>query len=511
VLHAALQAEPLRALHRLRLGMLAGTALFVAAVLWERAAYAGLLQFSSRYRTTALFWEMNVGGAAIDAYVALAMPFTVWALWRLRRPLPWCIAAAMAVALIYAALTTFSRGVYLAVALPLLLPLAWLTWWRLRQGRLRGLLQAGALTLAAVLGLVGVAQALEATGVAVLLGVWLAAALAVWRLTRIGWRAAAGVTLAVTLVAEVVAVLSGGSFMRERFNATAMDLEARLAHWDRGLALLSSPAEAGLGLGTGRLPAHYARAPEHPGFSGGAQPLDGGVRLSGREPGAHPASVYGLTQRVAPHPGPHRVELRVRAEAPSWLLVKLCESWLLYDLRCQVQQLRVLPGPTQARLGLLLRRPSLSPPPLPRMHVLMLAARSGALRVDDVRVYAGGEQLVRNGDFSAGLAHWWPTGQDYYLPWHIDNLYLELLIERGVLGLALFLGLAAAALWRLARVARTRDALAESGVFLAAALCGGLLVGLISGVMDMPRVAWLLWLLLWTALLVPREAGPPVA
>ena len=49
-------------------------------VLGERAAYPGLLDFSQPYRTTAAFWEMHVGGGAIDAYLALATPFAVWAL-----------------------------------------------------------------------------------------------------------------------------------------------------------------------------------------------------------------------------------------------------------------------------------------------------------------------------------------------------------------------------------------------------------------------------------------------
>jgi hypothetical protein len=286
-----------------------------------------------------------------------------------------------------------------------------------------------------------------------------------------------------------------------------MDFKARLAHWGRGLELLPQQEGAlALGLGAGRLPAHYAGAPGYPGFSGGARWQDGAVLLSGRQPGAHPGGLYGLTQRVASHPGPHRVDLRVRATTPSWLLVKVCESWLLYDRRCQGQQLRLMPGPAPVQVQMLLRLPPLAQSPLPRTQVLMLAARSGTVRVEAVRVYAGGEQLLRNGDFAEDLAHWWPTAQDYFLPWHIDNLYLELLIERGAPGLALFLLLGAAALWRLGRIARGRGALAEPAVFLAAALCGGLLVGLISSVMDMPRVAWLLWLLLWTALLLPREA-----
>ena len=44
---------------------LAGAAL---ATVWERTAFTGLLNFSSDYRATALFWEMHVGGTALDGF-----------------------------------------------------------------------------------------------------------------------------------------------------------------------------------------------------------------------------------------------------------------------------------------------------------------------------------------------------------------------------------------------------------------------------------------------------------
>ena len=56
-------------------GMVAGLALVCLVVLWERAVYAGLFDFSLPYRTSAWFWEMHVGGGAIDAYLAMALPF----------------------------------------------------------------------------------------------------------------------------------------------------------------------------------------------------------------------------------------------------------------------------------------------------------------------------------------------------------------------------------------------------------------------------------------------------
>jgi hypothetical protein len=102
-------------LRGMALGLI-GTAI---ATLWERAAYTGILNFSSDYRTTALFWEMHVGGAALDGYLALAMPFAlVLALVARRRP-DGLLAGAALVLGAYAALTTFSRIVYLAVPMAL--------------------------------------------------------------------------------------------------------------------------------------------------------------------------------------------------------------------------------------------------------------------------------------------------------------------------------------------------------------------------------------------------------
>jgi hypothetical protein len=34
----------------------------------------GLTNFASDYRTSALFWEMHVGGAALDAWLMLSFP-----------------------------------------------------------------------------------------------------------------------------------------------------------------------------------------------------------------------------------------------------------------------------------------------------------------------------------------------------------------------------------------------------------------------------------------------------
>lgn len=122
----------------------------------ERWAYTGLLNFSADYRTTGSFWEMHVGGATLDGALALGFPFVLAGLLRWHAPRPFASLLALALLAAYVVLTSFSRGLYLALALSTLL-LAGL-WWRVHAvprkrahqlGRLRGLLLALALALAA--------------------------------------------------------------------------------------------------------------------------------------------------------------------------------------------------------------------------------------------------------------------------------------------------------------------------------------------------------------------------
>lgn len=120
---------------------LRGTALGVlgvgVAVLWERGVLGALasvhdrtsliygllpalLDFSSEYRITALFAEMHTGGAAIDGYIALALPVVVAALLRRGERPAWRGLAGVALCLgLYTVFSTFTRITYVAVALAL--------------------------------------------------------------------------------------------------------------------------------------------------------------------------------------------------------------------------------------------------------------------------------------------------------------------------------------------------------------------------------------------------------
>lgn len=97
-------------------------------VLWERgvlenlffyqnhwALLGSLLDFHSTSRATALFFDMHVGGAAIDGYLLCALPLVAVHVLHESRAVPRVVAAMAFFGLLYVALVTFSRGLYLGV------------------------------------------------------------------------------------------------------------------------------------------------------------------------------------------------------------------------------------------------------------------------------------------------------------------------------------------------------------------------------------------------------------
>lgn len=441
-------------------GMVAGLSLVCAVLLWERAVYPGLLDFSLPYRTSAWFWEMHVGGGAIDAYLALAVPFAFWAVWTAPTWMRCVAASALLVAAVYAVLTTYSRGVYLATLIALVFMAATALRWRIRPA----------------------------------LG-WLSPRRAV-------------VALLLLLGAEALLVLGGGSFMATRLARSDADMVSRVVHWQSGLGLLKSPRDWALGLGFGRLPAHYSRAVEGGEFPGQAawhrdaqeRPS---VELAGPASDLRLLGYFSLTQRVDLVPGAAPYRVRVRgdsAQEPGALVVSLCESHLLHDFRCQSRRLSLdeLPAGGQG-LEVELVGESFEPfgrPGLRAQGVLALTpAQLGIepLRIHSVELFDGqGRQLLRNTGFAQGLQHWLPATQGHFLPWHIDNLYLDVLIERGLLGLV---ALGALAIWGgLAAWRRLRTGDPMAWVF-AASLGGLLSLGAVISVTEVPRVMLILLLL----------------
>lgn len=333
-----------------------------------------------------------------------------------------------------------------------------------------------------------------------------------------------GNTLATLVAASaLVAALGGGAYLGERFSTTTRDLDGRIAHWRLSLSMLDGPWDMALGKGLGRYVDSYGiAAPERvrPGdyrlrSEGHAQHV---LLVSGRQMGVDKqapveafADVLRLSQRTRVPEGAVELGLRARSDKPASLGTSLCAKHLLYTSGCVGGSIRLeaLPGQwQQARVSLKGALPTRGDALAPRLIVFSigLGTANRSVDIDELSLTdAAGHELLSNGDFSAGLAHWYITSDRDHLPWHAKNMPLHVVFDQGLLGLALLGLLLAGALLRTSLGSARAHPLAPP---IAGALLGFAAVGMFDSLLDVPRVAWLFyWLLLLALTLKPWSSA----
>ena len=433
------------ATRRLSWGMVTGLGCLCVAVFCERLQAVAWWDLASDYRTTGWFWEMNLGGGAIDAYLAMALPFAWWALTRARRPLGFAVGAVLLMASWYVVVTTYSRGILVVAAVLS----AHAVWWQSRQSP--------------------------------------SSRPAWW---RPAWRG-----LCLLWLVEVVLLVSMSQLAGQRLAQSLDDTVGRWRHWQAITGLMTGPSDLWRGLGLGQVPVQYSQRHGHaelPGRTTWQPQGDHGpahLALSGPATRLELAGRWAIMQRIqlpealAAH---HvRVRLHGRVEHPLQVSVAVCQQHLLYPIDCAQMQASWQPGDAMITLdGPGFRGAS------PAVLKVSVSSVAGQLRLQQVQLWADGQAVaLQNANFSRGSAHWWPVSQSYFIPWHVDNLYLEVLVERGLPALLALAVLIVHGGWRAGRVP---DGWPWAGAVLSIGLLGSLI-----SVFEFTRVAFLLQFLLW--------------
>ena len=323
------------------------------------------------------------------------------------------------------------------------------------------------------------------------------------------------------LSGSLVVAFMGGAYMGERFATTESDLSGRLAHWRLSASMLDGVDDWVLGKGLGRYVDSYAiAAPENlrPGdyrlqsdAQGQHLKLTGGGQLTGDpdKPMTYGGDMLRLSQRVALPIGTTQASFDVRASTAAVLGLGVCTKHLLYPAACVARAVPAEAKPREwQRVQVELRGQPLRQGVwyAPQLVAFTVGVDSvgGEVEIDNLALTdAKGRDLLENGDFSAGLAHWFFTSDRSHLPWHAKSMALHVLFDQGVIGLTLLAALMVGALWRVCMGNARTHVLAPS---LAGAIVGFAVVGLFDSLLDVPRMAFAWYYLLLMMLTLPAAA-----
>lgn len=320
-----------------------------------------------------------------------------------------------------------------------------------------------------------------------------------------------------------VAVVGNSYYANQRFSTTTGDMSARQTHWSDSLALLQSTDEWWLGIGPGRYAERFAWRSHERFVPGGFRLIPAGDRhqlvLTGPNQPVGWGEIFRVSQRIDAEPAlPLTVEATTRVAdglgSKIALHFDVCRKHLLYDNGCLVSTV-VLPAGESHHSIKLAGHDSIGAShvlgwPVATRFSMGLDSVGGNVGVIDVRLLdARGHDLLRNGDFRDGAAWWFYSSDRSHLAYHAKNLWLQSLIESGLVGLAATVLLGVLTLsWLLIGPAREHPLAAP----LAAGLLGFGIVALFDTVVDNPRLATIVLVSAGIALSLrapPRNAHVP--
>ncbi len=427
-------------------GLMAGLAMTVAVILWERIAFSGLWNFTNDYRATGPFSAIHTGGAYIECFIAVCVPYLLILLFKVRSWWLRLVLLALLLGATYALMVTFARIGYVALGVAIVASIGAMLFSSARP-----------------------------------LGKWLALA---------------GIAGAVLLVA---APIFKGQFAQARFATIQTDLGTRLAHWREALRIRDPDWTAqvfGMGLG---------RFPDTSFWRSSLVPRSGTYRLLEESGNTYLRlgsgdSIY--VEQIVPvvRDQQYLLKMDVRTSSPgASLTFPICEKWLLTSVNCIWHTLKVGKTPdvwTPVEIRLVakdLAKQSWYSRRTTKFS-LYLGVPKSTVDVDNLRLeISDGQNLIRNGDFAQRFDHWF-FATDGHLQWHVKSLFYGTLFDQGLFGVAA-MGLFIALVLAIGLHKSYRgDELAMAGV---GSLLSFLVVGAFDTLIDTPRFLLLLLMLAW--------------
>lgn len=443
---------------RFALGMSIGVLLAALSVAWERAVFPGWFNFHSVYRVVGMFSGMHIGGSYIEAYFATALPFVAWWTLHAHPRSKRILGATIFVLGIYALVVTYARGAYLALAIGMM-AFAFAIYMQRHHER---------------------------------------------RAVYI-WRGAALITLLTIVALPVV----NGTTMQRRYAHSQRDFGARASHWFDAVRMMDATGTARLfGMGLGSYPRLY--------YFNSAENIHSSLYMFAQDSGKHALFLSSgeptYFEQFVDLNSQHNYSLTFAVRnifGESELMFPICEKWMLYSVNCVSPSVTVLDQAGKWKSFTLtfdgkafLSRSWLTSTPI--KFAIFNNSNDSIVAISDVSLRdESNREYLKNGNFTDGMDHWFFTS-DNHLPWHLENVWVQVYFEQGAFGLLIFLLLIVSVMRKLIALNRLHHPFAPA---MLASFAAFLALSLIDSIFDFPRMSFLIYTMAFWVLSLPLQTA----
>ncbi|NOQ14288.1 MAG: hypothetical protein GQ583_07425 [Methyloprofundus sp.] len=436
-------------------GVVSGLTITVLSGLWERAIFTGLFDFSSDFRISSTFYSMHTGGAPLDAYLLLSIPFICLLFIESKNSavrtifIPLLFSASL-----YTLLVTYSRGTYIAFV------------------------------FASIMLLTGLYICYKNQIVS-------------------HWKKLPWLALFFALTAIITIPVLKGSFIQHRFSQAYQEVGIRSHHWLDALDMMDAGIIPSLfGMGPGSFPRTYLwnnftdKAPAT--FLLQHEKNYDYLHLGSGRP-LYIEQIINISAYTN-----YKLSLNYRIDSSnSRLHISICEKAIQHSFNCQEAEL--IPQQTNTHWQYFehnINTQNIGENYRPIKLILRNSQPDASIDIKHISLSSGYKSnVLYNGDFSKGMDHWFFTADDH-TPWRTENLWVQILFDQGWLGLIAF------TLILFYTIAYLFQQLLKQQYYAAitlSALSGFLVLSVIDSTFDQPNITLLFFMLVYISFISPAS------
>ena len=437
-------------------GILIGLTATSIIGLWERFIFTGLFDYTTDFRITSSFYSMHTGGAHLDAYLILTMPFICFLPFKSKKTFSQTILASLIFTLsLYTLLVTYTRGTYIALLVSTIILTT-----ALFINKKKSLLH--------------------------------------------NWKKMLWLPISIIIITVVALPIIKGSFIQHRFKQTYQEIDIRSNHWLNAYNMMDSDFLTTLfGMGIGSFPRTYL-------WNNVTNEVPSSFKLQQEENTPYlqvgsGAPLY-IEQKINISPDTdYKLSLDYRSHGSNHLpSISICEKAIQNSFKCYKLPLKSKNKQTNWQhlehsfnskdLG----KNTNSFTSKPTKLVIQNSTQNTILDFNKISLISPQEnELVKNGDFSQQMDFWFFTADDH-IPWRTENLLMEILFDQGWLGMISFLLLSIKIISSLYQNTLKHDLFSSIAL---SSIIGFQIIGITDSPFDMPMITLLFFLIYFITLI----------